>query len=147
MEVKLDLSNYATKADIKNVTCADTSIFAKNVDLVSLKSEVDKLDTDKLEKDVYNAKIKDIEDKIPDTTNLANNTALNAKINEAENKIPNTTNLATTTALTAVENKILDHSKYITTPEFNKSTAENVTARLKQANLANSQKRQISMIN
>ena len=147
MEVKLDLSNYATKADIKNVTCAHTSIFAKNVDLVSLKSEVDKLDTDKLEKDVYNAKIKDIEDKIPDTTNLANNTALNAKINEAENKIPNTTNLATTTALTAVENKILDHSKYITTPEFNKSTAENVTARLKQANLANSQKRQISMIN
>ena len=147
MEVKLDLSNYATKADIKNVTCADTSIFAKNVDLVSLKSEVDKLDTDKLEKDVYNAKIRDIEDKIPDTTNLANNTALNAKINEAENKIPNTTNLATTTALTAVENKILDHSKYITTPEFNKSTAENVTARLKQANLANSQKRQISMIN
>ena len=144
MEVKLDLSNYATKADIKNVTCADTSIFPKNVDLVSLKSEVDKLDTDKLEKDVYNAKIKDIEDKIPDTTNLANNTALNAKINEAENKIPNTT---TTTALTAVENKILDHSKYITTPEFNKSTAENVTARLKQANLANSQKRQISMIN
>ena len=147
MEVKLDLSNYATKADIKNVTRADTSIFAKKVDLVSLKSEVDKLDTDKLEKDVYNAKIKDIEDKIPDSTNLANNTALNAKVNEAENKIPNTTNLATTTALTAVENKILDHSKYITTPEFNKSAAENVTARLKQANLANSQKRQISMIN
>ena len=147
MEVKLDLSNYATKADIKNVTRADTSIFAKKVDLVSLKSEVDKLDTDKLEKDVYNAKIKDIEDKIPDSTNLATNTALNAKINEAENKIPNITNSATTTALTAVENKILDHSKYITTPEFNKTTAENATARLKQANLANSQKRQISMIN
>ena len=53
-----------------------------------------------------------------------------------KNKIPNITNLAFTTALTYVENKIPDHSKYITTPEFNKLTAENFTARLKQANLA-----------
>ena len=44
--------------------------------------------------------------------------------------------LATTTALTAVENKIPDHSKYITTPKFNRLTAENVAARLVQANLA-----------
>ena len=51
--------------------------------------------------------------------------------------IPSITNLATTTtAVTAVENKIPDHTKYITTPEFNKLMAENVTARLKQANLA-----------
>ena len=45
------------------------------------------------------------------------------------------TNLATTAALTAVENKIPDHSKYITTPEFNKITAENFAARLSQTNL------------
>ena len=51
--------------------------------------------------------------------------------------IPSITNLATTTtAVTAVENKIPDHTKYITTPEFNKLMAENVTSRLKQANLA-----------
>ena len=51
--------------------------------------------------------------------------------------IPSITNLATTTtAVTAVENKIPDHTKYITTPEFNKLMAENFTARLKQANLA-----------
>ena len=74
----------------------------KNVptNLNNLKSKVDKLDVDKLvpvpvdlsklsdvvkndvvKKDVYNAKIKDIEDKIPDITNLAINTTLNAKIN------------------------------------------------------------------
>ena len=42
------------------------------------------------------------------------------------------TNIATTTtAHTTVENKIPDHSKYITTPEFNTLTAENFTARLK----------------
>ena len=57
-----------------------------------------------LKKDVYNAKIKNIDDEIPDITNLATTTALNAKINEVIKKIPNTTNVATTNALTAVEN-------------------------------------------
>ena len=38
--------------------------------------------TDVVKKDVYNAKIKDIEDKIPYITNLATNTPLNAKINK-----------------------------------------------------------------
>ena len=50
--------------------------------------------------------MKDIEDKIPDMTNLASNTILNDGINEPKGEIPNITNLATTTALTAVENKI-----------------------------------------
>ena len=49
-----------------------------------------------LKKDVYNAKIKNIEDNIPDITNLATNTTLNAKINEVKNEIPSLTNLATT---------------------------------------------------
>ena len=44
-------------------------------------------------KDVYNAKINNIEDKIPDMTNLATNTNLNAKINEIRNKIPRITYL------------------------------------------------------
>ena len=48
MKVELDLSNYATKADLKNATGVDTSKFAKKVDLASLKSNVDKLDIDKL---------------------------------------------------------------------------------------------------
>ena len=41
------------------------------------------------------------------------------------------------TSLTAVENEIPDYSKYITTPEFSKLTAENFAARLAQANLTN----------
>ena len=44
---------------------------------------------------MYNAKIKDIEDKISGITNLATNTALNAKVNEVKNGIPSITNLAT----------------------------------------------------
>ena len=106
IEVELDLSNYATKFDLKNTTSVDTLQFSKKDDLDNLKLEVDKLDIDKLEKlnadelkpvptdlnklsdvvkndvakkDIYNAKIEDIDDKIPDIINLATNTAVNAK--------------------------------------------------------------------
>ena len=48
MKVKLDLSNYPTKADLKNATGVDTSKIPKKVDLVNLKCNVDKLDPDKL---------------------------------------------------------------------------------------------------
>ena len=48
INVKVDLSNYATKADIKNVSHVDTSSFALKTNLANLKTEVDKLDIDKL---------------------------------------------------------------------------------------------------
>ena len=92
-----------------------------------MKSKVNKLDVDKsvpvpvdlsrlsdvvkidvVKKDAYNAKIKNIEDKTPDITNLATNTTLNAKINEFKGEIPSITNLATTTALNARINKVKD---------------------------------------
>ena len=83
-----------------------------------MKSKTDVLDIDKLvpapvdliklsylvkndivKKDVYNANINNIEDKMPDITNLATNATPNAKINEVKNKILNITNFATTTVL------------------------------------------------
>ena len=48
INVKVDLSNYATKTDLKNVTQVDTSIFALKTNLASLKAEVNKLDVNKL---------------------------------------------------------------------------------------------------
>ena len=48
INVKVDLSNYATKSDIKNISHVHTSRFALKTNLASLKTEVDKLDTDKL---------------------------------------------------------------------------------------------------
>ena len=48
INVKVDLSNYATKTDLKNVTHVDTSSFALKTNLANLKTEVDKLDIDKL---------------------------------------------------------------------------------------------------
>ena len=194
IKIKVELSNYAIKADIKNISHNDTSSFALKPNLASLKTEVDKLDIDNLvsvpvdlnklsdvvknvvKKAVYNklvAKVNNINtsgfvlktkyntdkaglEKIPDVTDLVTKT----KLTELENKIPDVSGLATKSALTAVENKIPgvsslvkktnyntkvteienelpdhNHDKHITTPEFNKLTAENFAARLKQANL------------
>ena len=93
--------------------------------LSNLKSKVDKVDVDKLvpvavdlskpsdalkhdvlKKDVYNTKIKIIEDKICGINNLATKASPNARKNEDKGKIPTNTNVVTTAAFTAVENKI-----------------------------------------
>ena len=66
-------------------------------------------------------------------------TVSNAKISEVENKIPDASSLVTTTVLNTkiceVENKTSDHTKYITTQEFNKLTAENLRLRIKDSRL------------
>ena len=91
--------------------------------------------------DQLDADIKNIEDKIPDITNLSTDTTLNAKIyevkneiltitnlttaalnvkvHEVKNKIPNITILATTTALTVVENKILTVNDLVKKTDYN----------------------------
>ena len=48
INIKNDLSNYATKADIKNISYADTSSFTLKTNLANLKTEVDKLDINNL---------------------------------------------------------------------------------------------------
>ena len=104
INVKVYLSNYATKTDAKNITHVDTSAFPLKTNLANLKTEFDKLDIDKLllvlvdlsklnnivknevvEKAEYNAKIKNIEDKIPDIRTLATKTNFNTKIYQVKN--------------------------------------------------------------
>ena len=63
-------------------------------------------------------------------SSLVNTTVLNTKISEVENKIPDASSLVTITAL-----KVPGHAKYIASQEFDKLTAENFAARLKQGNL------------
>ena len=48
IKVELDLSNYATEDDLKDITHVDTSSFASKANLAALKTEIDKIDTDKL---------------------------------------------------------------------------------------------------
>ena len=47
IDVKVDLSNYAAKTDLKNITHVDTSNFALKTNIVSLKTEIVKLDIGK----------------------------------------------------------------------------------------------------
>ena len=101
INVKVDLSNYATKADIKNISHVDSSSFALKRNLANLKTEVDKLDIDKLVPvPVDLSKLSDVV-----KNDAIKKTDYNAKITETENKIPNISNLATKTALNTVENK------------------------------------------
>ena len=102
IKVELDLTNYATKTDLKNITHVDVSSFASKTNLAALKTEVDQIDTDKLktaptdlakltnaiENDVvkktdYNTKVTSIEAQIAGLTkntvdNLADITKLKA---------------------------------------------------------------------
>ena len=48
IKVELDLANYTTKDDVKNITHVDVSNFASKTNLAALKTEVDKIDTEKL---------------------------------------------------------------------------------------------------
>ena len=102
IKVKLDLTNYATKTDLKNITHVDMSSFASKTNLAALKTEEDKIDVDKLKtapvdlakltnvvkndvvkKTDYNAKVTSIEAQIAGITkntvdNLADTTKLKA---------------------------------------------------------------------
>ena len=102
VKVELELTNYATKTDLKNIPHVDVGSFASKTKLAALKTEVDKIDTDKLktaptdlakltntiESDVvkktdYNTKVTSIEAQIAGLTkntvdNLADITKLKA---------------------------------------------------------------------
>ena len=170
-------SSFAKKTDLVNLKSDADKLDIdrlKNVpnNLNSLKSKVDKLEVDKkvpapfnlsklsdtvkndvVKNDVYNAKIKIIEDKMPEITNLATYASLNAQIKKVEIEIPIITNLATIAALTTVENKIPNvsdlikkadydvkisemESKYFATSDYNKFTSNtldaNITTKKKQ---------------
>ena len=137
INVKVDLSNYATKSDIKNISHVDTSSFALKTNLANLKNEVDKLDIDKLlpvtvdlsklsdfvkndviKKSDYNAKITEIEGEIPDISNLATKTSLNT----VEYKIPDTSGIIKkrdyNSKITETEDKIPDVTNFATKTEL-----------------------------
>ena len=131
IKVEIDLSNYVTKKDINDITHSDTSNFALKIILSSLKTEVDKLDIDKLatvpidlsklsivvkndvvKKTVYDtlvAKVTNI-----DTSDFVLKTNFNTKLTGLENKIPNTSGLVKktdyNTKITEIKNRIPDIS-------------------------------------
>ena len=125
IKVELDLSNYATKKDINDITHVDVSGFASKTNLAALKTEVDKINADKLKtapvdlaklsnvvknevvkKTDYNAKVTNIEGQIAGVTkNTLDNLADITKL-----KAVDTSNFVLKTKLasgvTTLENKI-----------------------------------------
>ena len=82
INVKVDLSNYATKTDLKNISHIDVSSYALKSNLPSLKTEVDKLDIDKLTPDPNDlAKLTNV---------VKNNVVKKTKYDKSVNKVNGT---------------------------------------------------------
>ena len=105
---KLDIDKLATvPVDLSKLSNAVKNDVIKKTVYDKLVAKVNNIDTDGFNKKTdYNAKISEIEDKIPDSSSFVKKTDYNTKITEIEDKIPDTSGLATKTALTTVENKI-----------------------------------------
>ena len=137
VKVELDLTNYATKTDLKNITHVYVSSFASKTNSAALKTEVDKIDTDKLkaaptdlakltntiENDVvkktdYNTKVTSIETQIAGLTNsFVTRTKFSADTNALDDKIdgvkknPDTSGLATKASLNSYLQTSTSNSK------------------------------------
>ena len=135
INIKVDLSNYASKADIKNISLLDTSSFALKANLANSKTEVDTLYIDKLvpfpvdlsklsdvvkndvakktDYDKLVAKVDNI-----DTSGFVLKTKYDTDKSELENKIPDTSGLVKktdyNTKITEIEGKIPDVSNLAT---------------------------------
>ena len=118
IKVKLDLTNYATKTDVNNVTHVDVSSFASKTNLAALKTEVDKIDVDKLKTTPVD---------LAKLTNAVKNylvkkTVHNTKVTSIETQIAGLTkntvdNLADITRL-----KAIDTNSFVTRTKFSADT-------------------------
>ena len=153
INAKVDLSNYATKTDLKNVSYVDVRSFAPKSNLASLKTEVDKLDISKLtsvpndleklsnvvkndvvKKTEYNKLVTKVDN--IDTTNFVKKTNMKKdgsefedKINKVDKKIPDVSFLVKTksdfnTKVTEIEGKIRNVSGFLLTNVFNSKITE-----------------------
>ena len=135
INVKVGLSNYATKADIKHISHVDTSSFALKTNLANLKTEVDRLDIDKLVSVPFDlSKLSDVVkndvvkkgvyDKLVvkvnsiDTAGFVLKAKYDTDKSELENKIPDTSGLVKktdyNTKITEIECKTSDNTNLAT---------------------------------
>ena len=135
IKVEIDLTNYTTKTDIKDITHVDTSNVALKTNLANLKTEFDKLDMDKLVpilsdlSKLSNVVKNDVVEKVDsnklvakvnniDTSDFVLKTKYNTDKTESENKIPNISGLVKKAdyniKITELENKITDISNLAT---------------------------------
>ena len=136
INVKVDLSNYATKTEVdkldidklapvpvnlSKLSAVVKNDFVKKTTYDKLVAEVNNIDTsDFVLKSNYNADKTELENKIPDVTDFVKK----AELTELENKMPDISNLATKTALITVENKIPSVSHLVKKTDYNNKVTE-----------------------
>ena len=122
INVKVDLSNYATKLDIKNISHDDTSSFALKTNLANLKVEVDKLDIDKLV--TFPLDLNKLSDVVKN--DVAKKNVYDKLVAKVDNI--NTSDFALKTKCqtdkTELENKILDTSSPVKKTDYNTKMTE-----------------------
>ena len=153
VKVELDLTNYATKTDLKNIAHTDVSSFASKTNLSALKTKVDKIDVDKLKtvpddlaklsNAVKNEVVKktdfSADNSVMRTKFSTDTNSLDDKIDKVDKKVPDVSGLATKSSVTIlIKNlddrigklKINDYAKktslttYMLTSDFNTKSTE-----------------------
>ena len=118
VKVELDLTNYATKTDLKNITHGDVSSFASKTNLAALKTEVDKIDADKL---------KTTPTDLAKLTNaiehdVVKKTDYNAKVTSIESQIAGITKNTTDNLNDITKLKAIDTNSFVTRTKFSADT-------------------------
>ena len=118
IKVKLDLVNYATKTDLKNITHVDVSSFASKTNLAALKTELDKIDADKL---------KTTPTDLAKLTNAIENDAVrktdyNAKVTSIEAQIAGLTENTVDNLADIKRLKVIDTNSFVTRTKFSADT-------------------------
>ena len=120
IKVELDLSNYETKKDIKDITQIDASGFALKTNLGALKTEVDKIDTDKLKTVPLDlAKLSNVV-----KNDVVKKTDYNAKVSDIETQITavNKNALGNLADIKVLKTKTVDTSNFVTRTKFSTDT-------------------------
>ena len=138
IKVELDLSNYATKDDVKNITHVDESSYVTKTNLAALKTEVDKIDVDKL-KTVPNdlAKLSNVvKNKVVKKTDFSADTyvtrtkfsrdtnALDDKIDKVDQKIPDISSFETKRNVTTLANNLNNRIDNLKINDYAKKTSQ-----------------------
>ena len=118
VKVELDLTNYATNTDLKNITHADVSSFASKTNLAALKTEVHKIDTDKL---------KTAPTDLANLTNSIENdvvkkTDYNTKVTSIEAQIAGLTKNTVDNLADITKPKAIDTNSFVTRTKFSADT-------------------------
>ena len=118
IKVEVDLTNYATKTDLKNITHVDVSSFASKTNLAALKTEVHKIDADKLKTTPTDlAKLTNAVEH-----DVVKKTDYNTKVTSIESQIAGLTKTTADNLADITKLKAIDSNSFVTRTKFSADT-------------------------